>query len=237
MIEPTSSATCTPEIDSLSENFRNIFSQAKESGRYKGIHECICGEHSKACNLILPSGHLTNSLALHYLERHRADIPKTEITKIKEILLGQKIGKKLNDLNLSGYDNLDNERATPLDPVQELGIQAPRRTYDVREYQELCLSLEKELKDTAVKIVNKDKRLSIKFKGLTFTAEVTANSEFLLNVYAEGQKGSARLRRETLCNATKVILHTLDQQTHGRFSAHEFSDQINKLEVEADLGL
>jgi hypothetical protein len=52
----------------------------------RGWHTCVCGETSHACDYMLIPGYYTNSLAVHYLESHRGEVPKTELEKIDIIL-------------------------------------------------------------------------------------------------------------------------------------------------------
>jgi hypothetical protein len=53
---------------------------------YMGVHTCICGVKSHSRDYLLPNGYVTNSLAVHYLEFHRAEIPEEEFDKIRKLL-------------------------------------------------------------------------------------------------------------------------------------------------------
>lgn len=50
--------------------------------RYKGFHLCVCGAKSDNRDYFLPNGQKTNSLAVHYLEFHRDEVPETELDKV-----------------------------------------------------------------------------------------------------------------------------------------------------------
>lgn len=54
---------------------------------YRGTHVCTgCKDYnirSEPFNIILPSGHLTNSLAVHYLMYHRDEVPNRELRTLK----------------------------------------------------------------------------------------------------------------------------------------------------------
>jgi hypothetical protein len=48
-----------------------------------GVHTCSCGARSASYDLLLPCGLGTNTLALHYLMYHRAEVPESELHKIQ----------------------------------------------------------------------------------------------------------------------------------------------------------
>lgn|SRR4030067_446725 len=52
---------------------------------WRGCHVCICGERSGCSDIKVGSGHITNSLAAHYLRWHREDVPQLEFYKIRNI--------------------------------------------------------------------------------------------------------------------------------------------------------
>lgn len=52
---------------------------------YKGFHACVCGEISTNYNIELLDGIITNSLAVHYLQWHRDEIPPSELDKLDSI--------------------------------------------------------------------------------------------------------------------------------------------------------
>ena len=56
-----------------------------ENALFNGIHTCSCGAQSKDYDLLLPNGMVTNTLCMHYLEFHQAEIPKKEFKKLKHL--------------------------------------------------------------------------------------------------------------------------------------------------------
>lgn len=52
---------------------------------WRGTHACVCGEMSDNRNHEL-CGFITNSLAPHYVERHRDEIPPSEVEKLSALL-------------------------------------------------------------------------------------------------------------------------------------------------------
>lgn len=52
---------------------------------YLGIHQCSCGEWSSSQDYRLPNNMITNSLAIHYLQYHRDEIPKSEWFKLRQL--------------------------------------------------------------------------------------------------------------------------------------------------------
>ena len=82
-VEPKHPASETPVEDELSAKMRNAMLKAKPSQyAYRGFHVCVCGKCSDNKDYFLSTGQKTNSLAVHYLEYHRAEIPEFEITKV-----------------------------------------------------------------------------------------------------------------------------------------------------------
>lgn len=85
-IEPKRAKSNEPVLDYLTELVENAFKLAKPCGPYwKGVHTCVCGEHSTNHNYLLPNGWQTNSLAVHYMKYHRSEIPKQEIQKVQKL--------------------------------------------------------------------------------------------------------------------------------------------------------
>jgi hypothetical protein len=75
-----------PNIGSIGYHKRKpVFNQGLIS---MGHHECVCGAHSSAYDILLDDGKnqiITNYLALHYLVCHRSEVPKEEIEKIRKL--------------------------------------------------------------------------------------------------------------------------------------------------------
>jgi len=94
-IEPQHKKSEFPVEDDLTRKMEELLSTAEEgtyqSGKFdknsgwRGFHICVCGEWSGNKDLMLKSGHITNSLAAHYLRWHREDVPESEIQKLKSI--------------------------------------------------------------------------------------------------------------------------------------------------------
>ena len=68
-IEPIHSASSTPIVDHITRRMAAAFRAARPDteGFYLGLHKCVCGAYSTNFNYYLPSGHLTNSLCVHYV--------------------------------------------------------------------------------------------------------------------------------------------------------------------------
>jgi hypothetical protein len=49
---------------------------------YRGFHTCSCGVQSTNRNYVTKGGNVTNSLLIHYVARHREEIPEEEIDKL-----------------------------------------------------------------------------------------------------------------------------------------------------------
>lgn len=115
MIEPGGPKAGVAVRDEITAGFRSVFNAALAieqpwGGGYRGFHICGCGEMSGNHDIRLPSGHLTNSLAMHYLEFHRDDVPAEEIIKLIELPLAspEEIAQRVLR-NKSGYDSEDHE--------------------------------------------------------------------------------------------------------------------------------
>lgn len=101
-IEPKQLKSNTPVDDDLTTFIEKILSIAMtdpnksgivyQDGRYmkglgtRGVHTCICNEHSDPCDYEIYDGYYTNSLATHYLRWHRDEVPMTEIDKVKTLM-------------------------------------------------------------------------------------------------------------------------------------------------------
>jgi len=84
-IEPKGKKSKTRCNDRLTEKMRLLLKYAKDGRPYKGHHTCSCGKHSGNRDLYIKGGYITDSLAVHYLEWHRKDVPEKEIDKLKAI--------------------------------------------------------------------------------------------------------------------------------------------------------
>lgn len=86
-IEPKKAASKEPVQDKLSARMREAMKYARRSQPYFGVHQCVCGERSDAFDWLLHTGQKTNSLAVHYLEYHRKEVPRSELKKVKNLPL------------------------------------------------------------------------------------------------------------------------------------------------------
>jgi hypothetical protein len=85
-IEPRQAAAKEPVQDELSAKMHEAMSRARPTeGFYLGYHQCICGAKSDTRDWLLESGQKTNSLAVHYLEYHRHEVPEIELKKIRKL--------------------------------------------------------------------------------------------------------------------------------------------------------
>ena len=84
MIEPKLEKSKSPINDELTTKMKLLLKKGRSGVMYKGWHECICGERSGNCDIHVGK-YITNSLAAHYLEYHREEIPESEIVKISEL--------------------------------------------------------------------------------------------------------------------------------------------------------
>lgn len=83
-IEPKGGRSELPTIDALSIKMESLLSRATKGRGYKGTHKCICGKRSGNYDLSI-GGYITNSLAVHYLQWHRNEVPRSEIIKLRNI--------------------------------------------------------------------------------------------------------------------------------------------------------
>jgi hypothetical protein len=65
-----------PRHDYFTMKLRLNMSNTKEFMGYRGRHHCT------NYAILFPNGVVTNILALHYLEHHRAEVPWSELYKI-----------------------------------------------------------------------------------------------------------------------------------------------------------
>ena len=84
-IEPKKPKSTFPVNDELTAKMREAMSRAKEGTVYRGWHYCICKTRSNHSDWILESGQITNSLAVHYLEYHRSEVPESEVEKVRKL--------------------------------------------------------------------------------------------------------------------------------------------------------
>lgn len=109
-IEPEKAASKEPVQDKLSAKMREAMKYARRSQPYFGVHQCVCGERSDAFDWILHTGQKTNSLAVHYLEYHRKEVPRSELKKVKNLPLPE----VTDSVEASGEERRDNSVANRL---------------------------------------------------------------------------------------------------------------------------
>jgi hypothetical protein len=101
-IEPGQHASPTPVIDDITRKMCAAFRRAKRSDyAYGGVHECLCGALSTACDYRLPNGDVTNSLCVHYAAHHRPEVPPGQLARIRAFPFR---GDEPNERELQGPD-------------------------------------------------------------------------------------------------------------------------------------
>jgi hypothetical protein len=89
MIEPAGAPTA-PLVDDITRKTAGALDAAKVSKRYRGAHLCTgvgCTATSDNAEWIV-GGLTTNSLAVHYVACHRAEVPASEIDKVMVLDFG-----------------------------------------------------------------------------------------------------------------------------------------------------
>lgn len=90
-IEPKGNAAIAPIIDELTCRMTAALRLGIPGVRYKGFHICACGATSDNTDYTLPNGEKTNSLCIHYLAFHRAEIPESQFKKVAALECGEEI--------------------------------------------------------------------------------------------------------------------------------------------------
>jgi len=100
-IEPKGPPTVRATNDDITKRMKNAINspievgtlnggEFRRGGLFKGWHTCSCGEQSTSRDYLVatnPCMVVTNSLCVHYLQRHRAEVPAEEIEFIKGVFL------------------------------------------------------------------------------------------------------------------------------------------------------
>src|SRR5579859_2736633 len=81
-VEPNEPKSDEPIVDEITKRVTALLRKAKEGNHYKGFHVCSCGACSGACDLILPNGQKTNSLAVHYIAYHRKELGRFGVANV-----------------------------------------------------------------------------------------------------------------------------------------------------------
>lgn len=89
-VEPRKPAVMAPLNDQLTRRMAAALRQAKAlPPDYFGVHTCICGVDSMPFDYLLPDGRRTNSLCVHYLAYHRAEIPAAQLRQVEMLACGE----------------------------------------------------------------------------------------------------------------------------------------------------
>jgi hypothetical protein len=94
-----------PIIDDITRKLTWLWHRQEENGiMYFGTHECSCGAHSSSSDHLLPltisEKMLTNSLCVHYVAYHRAEISEPEWLKVLEVVQEAKGEEEPNERDL-----------------------------------------------------------------------------------------------------------------------------------------
>jgi hypothetical protein len=98
-IEPKNKASETPVIDGYTRRMAAALNKAVIGGwdggsserswrtgdGWRGFHLCVCGAVSSSHDFLLSNGLVTNSLCVHYLARHRDEVPESELAKVMQL--------------------------------------------------------------------------------------------------------------------------------------------------------
>lgn len=88
MVEPPAHTSAEPIIDELTRKMTAAWRKRRtDPDGYRGWHTCSCGAKSDSHdhNVGEGKGLLTNSLCIHYLAFHRADIASEELDKVRAL--------------------------------------------------------------------------------------------------------------------------------------------------------
>jgi len=112
-IEPIHPASSTPIVDHITRRMAAAFRAARtDTWISAGLHKCVCGAYSTSVNYYLPSGHLTNSLCVHYVAYHRSEIPARQMTII-ETLTSEEVQPSNRELEGDRYRQISVEDYEP----------------------------------------------------------------------------------------------------------------------------
>lgn len=93
-IEPKAPVSDAPVIDDLTRRMTAAFRGATRPGEldgWMGVHQCACGASSSTYDHKLPDGQTTNSLCIHYLALHRAEISQEQIARVQALTSGEAV--------------------------------------------------------------------------------------------------------------------------------------------------
>lgn len=82
-VEPQGLPSATPIVDDATLRMTAALRSAQKSDdAYRGVHTCKCGAVSDNVNHFVDGRFTTNSLAVHYLALHRAEVPAAELADV-----------------------------------------------------------------------------------------------------------------------------------------------------------
>jgi len=92
---PAAKASEEPLIDSLTRKMTAAFHQADSwKVGFGGSRSCSCGKAKSASHdFTLPNGLFINSLCIHYLSRHREEIPRDQLDIVANLDFGEVVPK------------------------------------------------------------------------------------------------------------------------------------------------
>jgi len=133
-IEPKSMPAEKPVIDDLTLRMVGALRNARMHGiQYCGIHRCVCGALSHSSDRIWPNGWITNTLCVHYLAYHRAEVPASDLDAVRTLPPGTEMPTSLELHGPKNY-NADKTRAIRL-------INAQRDRFESRKQRRLSALL------------------------------------------------------------------------------------------------
>lgn len=85
-IEPSAATSAKPCLDRLTRKMTAALrANTGPILAFLGCHECACGVWSSSEDYMIAGGRVTNSLAVHYLAFHRAEVPESELEKVAKL--------------------------------------------------------------------------------------------------------------------------------------------------------
>jgi hypothetical protein len=118
-----------PIIDELTMKMVAALRKASESRiQSYGFHACVCGARSDGTDWILPDGTRTNSLCVHSLAYHRAEVEAGELWAVEGLSAGREY-QTSNELH--GWPPLPDKHGRRVGAAPEIGRR--RKRYEARD--------------------------------------------------------------------------------------------------------
>lgn len=90
-IEPKTAAAREPVLDEATRRMTAAFRKGESAPWcFGGVHTCICGAASEAHDYLIHGGYVTNSLCIHYMAYHRAEVTAEELQKVLGLMSGMR---------------------------------------------------------------------------------------------------------------------------------------------------